>query len=342
MNKVTKIGVSALCGSLAAVASAQAGSKSVSGGATATYSSTEGKVTGNPIGMNSGVTFSGSGELDNGTTFTLTITGADQAGYSSGSIAMTTPNMGGIKINGASGGTGIDRYDDMMPTAWEETNGTSLTTGLQTVNGVGSKMNIEWTASADLLPEGAHFGIAFAPGAAVGTAVNDKNVSGDSAGVGSGYDITAGTTGLVDGLNVFAGMSTIEQGVHTGSGFDADRTQYVAGATYAVGSVTVGYQYSRDNLQLANDASTSYYENDAFGVSFAVNDDLSISYGQHTSERNMTSASSVELEAQSLQMSYTMGGMSIKFAESQVDNASYTSGSSADWDGRTIALTLAF
>jgi len=104
----------------------------------------------------------------------------------------------------------------------------------------------------------------------------------------------------------------------------------------------VGYQYSRDNLQSANDATTSYYENDAFGISFAVNDDLSISYGQHTSDRNMTSASSVELEAQSLQMSYTMGGMSIKFAESQVDNASYTSGSSADWDGRTIALTLAF
>ena len=176
MNKLTKIGVSALCGSLAAVASAQAGSLSVSGGATATYSSHEGQVTGNPIGMNSGVTFSGSGELDNGTTFALTITGADQGGYSSGSIAMTLPSMGGIKINGKSGATGVDRYDDMMPTAWEETNGTSLTTGLQTVAGVGTAMNIEWTASADMLPEGAHFGIAFAPGAASGATSNDKGV----------------------------------------------------------------------------------------------------------------------------------------------------------------------
>ena len=75
-----------------------------------------------------------------------------------------------------------------------------------------------------------------------------------------------------------------------------------------------------------------------------MNDDLSISFGEHKSERDVTSGGSngVELEAQSLQLSYTMGGMSIKFAESQVDNASYTSGSSADWDGRTIALTLAF
>jgi outer membrane protein OmpU len=344
MNKLSKIGVSALCGSLAAVASAQAGTMSVSGGATATYSSTEGQVTGNPIGMNSGVTFSGSGELDNGTTFTLTITGADQAGYSSGSIAMTTPNMGGIKINGKSGGTGVDRYDDMMPTAWEETNGTSLTTGLQTVAGVGTAMNIEWTASADLLPEGAHFGVAFAPGSASGATANDKGVGGDSTGIGSGLDITVGSTGLMDGLNVFAGMSTIEQpnGNSAGSSTDGDRTQYVAGATYAVGAVTVGYQYSRDNTQSNQAAATSHYDNDAYGVSFAVNDDLTLSYGMHKSDRVLTNASSVELEASSIQLSYTMGGMSIKFAESQVDNASYTSGSSADWDGRTIALTLAF
>ena len=85
------------------------------------------------------MTFKGSGELDNGTTFTLTITQVlTKLAYSAGSIAITTPSMGGIKINGKSGGTGIDRYDDMMPTAWEETNGTSLGTGLQTVAGVGT------------------------------------------------------------------------------------------------------------------------------------------------------------------------------------------------------------
>jgi len=343
MNKLTKIGVSALCGSLAAVASAQAGELSVTGGATATYSSNEGAVTGNPIGMNSGITFKGSGELDNGTTFTLTITQADQIAYSAGSIAMTTPSMGGIKINGKSGGTGVDRYDDMMPTAWEETTGTSLGTGLQTVAGVGTAMNIEWTAPADLLPDGTHFGIAIAPGAASGATANDKGVGGDSKGVGSGYDITVGSTGLMDGLNVFGGMSNIEQPTDaSGSATSGDRTQYVAGATYAVGSVTVGYQYSRDNLELSGDAVTSYYENNAYGVSFAVNDDLTLSYGMHKSDRNLTSASSVEMEAQSLQLSYTMGGMSIKFAESQVDNASYTSGTASDNDGRTIALTLAF
>ena len=341
MNKLTKIGVSALCGSLASVA-ANAGTMEVLGGATATWSSHEGQVTGNSLGMNSGLTFKGSGELDNGTTFTLTLTGADQDAYSSGSIAMTTPSMGGVKINQRSGGTGVDRYDDMMPTAWEETNGTSLGTGLQTVAGVGTSMNIEWTAPADLLPDGMSFAIAVAPGAATGVA-NDKAVGGDSGGVGQGLDFTAAHSGLVDGLNVFAGMSSIEQANAATDGNSGDRSQYVWGATYAVGSVTVGYQESRDNLQRnAVGATNSFYENQAYGISFNVNDDLSLSYGMHKSENNLNSGASVELEAESLQIAYSMGGMSVKFAESSVDNASYTSGTSADWDGRTIALTLAF
>jgi len=57
MNKLTKIGVSALCGSLAAVSAAQAGSMAVKGGATATYTVNEGTVTGNPLGMASALTF---------------------------------------------------------------------------------------------------------------------------------------------------------------------------------------------------------------------------------------------------------------------------------------------
>jgi len=257
---------------------------------------------------------------------------------------MEIPGIGGIKINGRSGGTGVDRYDDMMPTAWEETNGTSLTTGLQTVAGVGTAMNVEWNVSADMLPEGLSFQVAIAPGAAVATTVNDKATSGDSAGVGGGYDITLAHSGLADGLNVFAGRSVIEQasGNSAGSSTDGDRTQYVAGATYAIGSVTLGYQYSRDNLQSSAAASASFYENEAFGVSFSINDDLSISYGNHKSDKRLNSGSSVELEAESLQLAYTMGGMSVKIAESTVDNASYTAGTGSDRDGTTVALTLAF
>ena len=340
MNKLTKIGVSALCGSLASVA-ANAGTMEVLGGATATWSSTAGTETGNPIGMNSALTFKGTGELDNGTTFTLTVTGTDQMAYTSGSIAMVTPSMGTISIVQAAGGAGVDRYDDMMPTAWEETNGTSLTTGLQTVAGVGTTQMIEWTLPSDMLPDGMSAHLAVTPRAGAGL-TNDKASSGDTAS-GGGYDIAISHNALLDGLNVFAAMSTIEQAIAAGTGASGDRTQYVMGATYAIGGVTVGYQESRDNLQqTAVGATNSYYENSAFGVSFNVSDNLSLSYGNHKSQNALNSGASVELEAESLQMAYTMGGMSVKIAESSVDNGSYTSGTSKDRDGTTVALSLAF
>jgi len=129
MNKLTKVGLSALCGSLAGISAVNAGTMSISGSATATWLNNEGTLTGNPIGMNSGITFAGSGELDNGTTFTLTLTQADRDAYSAGSIVMTTPSFGAITISQANGGTGIDAVDDKMPTAWEETDGAGLTIG---------------------------------------------------------------------------------------------------------------------------------------------------------------------------------------------------------------------
>jgi outer membrane protein OmpU len=342
MNKLTKIGASALCGSLAFAASAHAGSMNVSGGATATYTSVQGAVTGNPIGMNSGLTFTGSGELDNGTTFKLTLTDADQSAFSGGNINIVTPSFGAFKINN-SGGGGIDRFDDKMPTAWEETNGTGLGTGLQTVAGVGGSNSIEWTAPDGLLGEGLNLHIAYAMVANGGIA-NDKASTGDSSGQGRGYDIALSHSGMMDGAEVFLGYSNIEQDANAAlaAGKTGDRSQYVYGFTYAVGSFTVGYQYSRDNLQAAAASLTSFYENNAYGVSFQVNDDLSLSYGAHESEANKTNATNISNDAYSLQLAYSMGGASIKVAETHVDNANYTSGASNDIDGTTIALTLAF
>ena len=55
-------------------------------------------------------------------------------------------------------------------------------------------------------------------------------------------DVDAGTVMGVDGLSVFAGMSSIDQA--NGVTYTGDRSQYTMGANYAVGSVTVGYQFS--------------------------------------------------------------------------------------------------
>jgi len=334
MNKLTKMGVSALCGSLAAVSAANAGEMTVKGGATATYTSLEAQTTGNPIGLSSGMTFTGSGELDNGSTFALTLTHTDQSAYSGGNIAITTPSMGKFVI-GQSGG-GVDRYDDMMPTAWEETNGTGLATGLDTVAGVGAATNIEWSAPADMLGEGISLHVAYSP-TATGGAINDKAVGGDSGATGAGWDIAVSHNSLIDGLNVFAGRSTQEQAKEKN---DSDRLEKVIGATYAAGGFTIGYQWSKESLNPNTAASVSYYENDAFGISFAVNDDLSISYGKHKSDKVTNAATSTELDGDSIQIAYSMGGASIKIAETSVSDGKYNTAN--DLDATTVALTLAF
>jgi outer membrane protein OmpU len=333
MNKLTKIGVSALCGSLAAISAANAGSMSVAGGATATYSKLGYGETGNPFGMATGLTFTGSGELDNGNAVTLNITHDDQNAFSAADISVDVAGLGKFSFD-QGGGTGIDRFDDKMPTAWEETTGTAVGTGLQTVAGVGGQTDIEWAISSDMLPDGVSAYISWSPKADGGKS-NDKATTGATGAPndGMGYDIALSHTGLADGLEVFGGYSSISQGVVD------DRTAYVVGAVYAVGSVTIGYQYSRDGV---DSGGTDYYENHAVGVAFSVNDDLSISYGRHESERGDTGLTGTTVEADSLQMAYSMGGASLKIAETSVDNQSYVSGTAADRDGTTIALTLAF
>ena len=73
-----------------------------------------------------------------------------------------------------------------------------------------------------------------------------------------------------------------------------------------------------------------------------MNDDLSLSYGVHTSDVNKAGAASVELEATSLQIAYSMGGASIRLAETSADNINYTSATVNDRDGTTLSLSLAF
>jgi outer membrane protein OmpU len=327
MNKLTKIGVSALCGSLASVAAANAGSLDVTGGADATYTSLDGVVTGNPLGMATSMTFTGNGELDNGSTFKLTIAHANKVGYSSSAIALTTPSVGTFTLD-EGGGTGIDRIDDMMPNAWEETDGAGLPVGLRTVSGAGGNSDIEWNVGVGL-PEGMNVYGSFAP-RPDGTKNTNKGVGGSSTTEGNGWDVVLTHSGLLDGLNVFAGLSQIDQNPTLG---DKDSQAY--GVTYAIGGLTVGYQESEeDNVGAAG----TYYDNQAYAVSYSINDDLSISYGIHESKSN--SGSTGNIEAESLQISYSVGGASIKFAENKADNVNYVSGTNRE--GRTIALTLAF
>jgi hypothetical protein len=248
------------------------------------------------------------------------------------------------------GGTGLDRFDDMMPTAWEETTGTGVATGLSTASGVGGGSDIEWSVPADMLPEGLNAYISWSPKPDGGAATDKSNTADADAGIdGAGWDLALSHSGVVDGLNVFGAISEIPQTQDSTltTGATGDKTSWVLGATYAMGGATIGYQQSKVDYGVANADSgtaTSTYDNLAYGVSFSVNDDLSISYGMHKSDRalNGSGGGDIEVTAESIQIAYSMGGATLKIAETEADNADYISTTAGDKEGTTIMLTLAF
>ena len=93
MNKLNKIGVSALCGSLAAISAANAGDLTVTGGADLTWVSLTKQNTGNPIGMGSNYGLKGSGELENGWSVDLSIAMTNANAYSNSSVTIGIPGL---------------------------------------------------------------------------------------------------------------------------------------------------------------------------------------------------------------------------------------------------------
>ena len=346
MNKLTKVGLSALCGSLASISSANAGEMNITGTAQATYTSVGHSVTGNPIGLNSALTFTGSGELDNGSTFKLTLTGADQAGYSVGSLVLTTPSLGVIGISQASGGQGIGGYDDKLPTAWEESWGAGISGSIDLAKGVGSSMNVQYSTPTVF---GTTLKIAHAP-ANTGGLVNDKSVSGDKGSYKqNGWDAVLDINAM--GQNIFLGVSESERDSASASGTNADprdnHQEGVAGAIFSIGPLKIGAQATAEYTGETQVGSAVFgYKNVGWGAAFNVNDNLSVSYATMESKKGYVGASegneSVKMIVESYQIAYTMGGATLKWAETEVANSGYTTATTSQVDGTTIALSLAF
>jgi len=338
MNKLSKLGVSALCGSLAAISAANAGDLTATGGATVTWLSEEGADTGNPIGMASAVSFKGSGELDNGWNVALTIAGNDAGAYSASNVKITLPGMGDVIINQGDSGTGIARMDDMTPSVWEEADGAGISAGIDKTLGVNSGTTIEVTPT-EVMPAGLTARFAYSKDADSGN-TNDKAAGGASNELASGWDITleasSDLTG-VDGLTLWAGMSEIEQ-YQNAAGVNGDVSERTYGVKYATGAFTVGYQMSDEET---GETAVTDYENTMYSVTFSVNDDLSIGYN-HIESDQVTSGTHDDAEATSYQAAYTMGGATFRIAEVDVSNRAYGTGAAADVSGTVVSMGLAF
>jgi len=333
MNKLTKIGASALCGSLAAISAANAGDLTVTGGIDMTWMSEEDATTGNPIGLGSNYTLKGSGELENGWSVDLSIANANKSAYSSTNVTVGLPGLGDVLISHGTSGTGIQRYDDITPTVWEEADGAGLSAGINKIMGTSAGGTIEITPS-EAMPDGLTARLAWSKDADSGD-TGDKTAGGDSGILGSGWDITLEANDAlhgVAGLTVYGGISEVDQ-FQNATAVNDDVSEEVWGIKYAAGGFTVGYQQTDEET---GNTSKTGYENTAYGITFSVNDDLSVGYN-HT-ESNQEGGSN-DAEADSFQAAYTMGGATFRIAEVNVDNQTY---GTTDLKSTIVSLGLAF
>jgi hypothetical protein len=370
MNKLTKIGLSALCGSLASVSAVNAGTLEVTGSATMTHTIVDKTTVGNPIGMKSGITFTGNGELDGGQTFKLSLTDANKAAWSTGSISLTTNRIGTFKLNSGGGGAGIGGYDDNMPRAYEEVWDTAIATNVNLQKGVSGSTNLTWTSPKAL---GTTLQVAYAPDNDGATNIN-KAYSGEASNhFGKGLDVVLDidAQGTSIGSNLFIGYSETDvQRTGGGSGTKAltnDHEEAVIGLELTLGPLQIGGQVSAERIQTQARNAANYYGNSSWGVAFNVNDDLSISYGQTRHVQSKTKKQSAGgmqtpsiklasapnnnineytpkswMRGDSIQIAYSIGGVALKYAQTDYDNTAYGFDAKAPRSSRIVEVSLAF
>jgi outer membrane protein OmpU len=335
MKNVKKIGLSALAGALA-FTSANAGDVSLSGSMIASFTKKGGyNTTGNPLGMNKELTVSASGELDNGVSVAYKQTITNAMGYNDSELVFTgVPMAGDATLALTSAGAPISAIDDVTPIAFEEAS--AAVGSLKDVNGADGNYGIRYTL-ADMMGSGMTLDAFYSPNAD-GDDQAEKGTGGVSGSAEEAWEVVLkGSVPGVDGLDIGAGYAT--QSHHNDTATTADGQDVHEGtvyATYAFGGLKVGAQKGVVNTEGTGETN---YENDYLGVSYAVSDNLSISYNTIDS-RESKEGSDVEQDFDSISLSYTSGGMTIGVLDADCGNCSYSS--SRDQSARSIQMTIAF
>ena len=118
MNKLTKVGLTALASSLV-ISSASAVEFSLSGGVSASYGNVSNTSNANAFSFSDEVTFSASGDLDNGMSISYSLE-LDGNSMDDRKIAVSSDELGTVSITNSLTAGGIGRVGDVVPTAKEE------------------------------------------------------------------------------------------------------------------------------------------------------------------------------------------------------------------------------
>jgi len=326
MNKLTKIGVSALAGSLALTA-ANAIEMSVSGSAGgAMYNYDESNNKGGFYQFDS-VVFSATGETDGGLTVSASMeldndNPASTDGMDNRSFSFGSDSMGTVTFSGHGGVSVMGAWDDITPNAYEEVwDGTSG--AYERIDGRSGNSLLAYTSPSlsGLVIKAAY------------QRTDTATATDNSLDTGSYNDFGIQfSPEMVDGLTIAYGEGTLDDTATT------EIEHSTVWVKYVTGGLTVAYQEheAEGSTAAKNDESTT------IGISYAVSDNMTIAYGQREYDDNTSdsTATSQEQEDSGFSVSYTSGGMTIAGHMNENDNVSGVA--TADKDAYEIALSFAF
>ena len=306
MNKLTKYGLTALAGSLVAT-SVSAGELGVTGAWSWSWDANDSDESGQPMSMGDSVTFAASGiETDQGWTAGVSYE-LDGGSFDDYKLTLNMGDSGNLTFGESVAGDGISLVSNIVPHADTAVyNMTDDATDYGVADGASSDSNLGYNIT-----------------------VGDVKVSAEmqkGAGTSRGFGITY--TG-VENLTLAYGQGDVNPGQVNGGN---DET--VIGIKYAVAGATIAYMKTEVDI-----GGTGAADEDAthMGISFAVNDDLTVSYG--VQEVDITGKGEDERNS-GFGISYTMGSMSVAAYAGKTENGNGVS--TADDEGKGLTLSIAF
>ena len=309
MDNIKKLGLTALAGSMVATA-ASAADLSATGSWGLSYTSEDSDVTnGQAFTAGNSVTFAGSGELDNGWTASMSYE-LDNDTMDDYSLTLDMGDAGVFKYGESTSGSGIDIASNMVPavdTAIYSAVGTD-TVAYGVARSAQDTGNLGYTLTLD-------GGLKVSAEAARNTATG---------GMDSSFGIT------------YTGMEGFTLAVGTGSTATGG-TATVDSLTYGVKYVTGGLTFGIQLTDVDTAGTTANEEGTHMGISYNVNDDVSIGYTRQETDFSGTKS---DEEHSGFQASYSMGSISFSGRVGKVDNMGGTAGSS-DSD-KHVTMSIAF
>jgi len=302
MNKFKKIGLTALAGSLVAT-SAFAGELTATGSAGITVENitgTEDPSTGKSWSMPNSIYLTGSSELDNGMTVSVSYemdqgTGNNSSlGFDNHSVTVSSDTLGTLVFSGHGGSSAQSALDTTA--AGDIWNSTLGITGIQ-ASAAGDN-SLMYTLPS--MVDGLSLSVSMSPG----RAAQETHTA-----WGATY-------------SGFEGLS-ISYGVGDSGAPGAVLESSTMKASYAMGPITI----AASNTEVDGTGNSNDREVTSYKIAYTVSENLSLSYGSETFDK---SSAPVDEEVEAISASYTSGGVTLSATQFEAKGAGNAAAAKSD------------